>query len=71
MLAHTAHLTMESILGDNHGGLWRHEKRSHVPGSEVMMQRPLNLPVDDRDFFDQLRTNLLALHKNFSALHPL
>jgi serine/threonine protein kinase len=71
MLVHTAHLAMDAILNDSHGGLWRNEGRTHVPGSEVMMQRPLNLPVNDRPFFDQLRRDLLEMREHFTLLHPL
>jgi len=70
LLVHTAHLVMEGILGDKAGGLWSKDKRSHVPGSEAMMQRPLNLPVDDTGFYNQLHGALSELHGLFRTLHP-
>jgi|GEM_PF-1297629 len=58
MLLHMAHIALESMLDPVEGDIWAKAKRTHVPGTERMLYRPLQLPANDPEVYDRLSHEL-------------
>ncbi len=82
MLLHISHLCLSSILAearrsesreplayDAHDGIWQDGFRSHVPGSESILRKPLNLPVTDAGLYSRLREQVARLKLAFADLY--
>lgn len=57
-------------LGHVHDGIWQDNFRSHVPGSESILRKPLHLPITDASVYSQLRVLVGRLQQSFSDLYP-
>jgi len=79
MLVHMSHLVLSSLLAESRpeqGSLtvmsdeciWRENIRSHVAGSQSMLNNPLNLPIADLTLYSQLRSHLDQLKLAFPDL---
>ncbi len=79
MLVHMSHLVLSSLLAESRpeqGSLtvmsdeciWRENIRSHVVGSQSMLNNPLNLPIADLTLYSQLRSHLDQLKLAFPDL---
>ena len=56
-------------LSHVHDGIWQDNFRSHVPGSESIMRKPLNLPITDASLYSQLRVQVERLQQAFPDLY--
>ncbi len=71
MLVHMAHIALESMLDPVEGDIWANAKRTHVPGTERMLYRPLQLPANDPEVYDRLGHELDRLKTLFpEAFRP-
>ena len=57
-------------LSHVHDGIWQDSFRSHVPGSESILRKPLHLPITDASVYSQLRMQVERLQQAFSDLYP-
>ncbi|MDX8396762.1 MAG: protein kinase [Mariprofundaceae bacterium] len=75
MLIHVAHLMLASMLKNltylpDKDGIWQHQKRSHVPDSKALLNRPLHLPVNSISFYNQLEQDIKHLSFQFPDIFP-
>lgn len=69
MLLHTTEITIESMMAHAYRpGIWSADKRSHIPASLKMLQRPLGIPVVDTALYTTLNQELKRLMLTFPDL---
>jgi serine/threonine protein kinase len=68
MLLHMAHIALESMLDHGEDDIWDAARRTHVPGTERMLYRPLLLPANDPAVYERLGHELDRLKALFPDL---
>jgi serine/threonine protein kinase len=68
MLLHMSHIALESMLAFPEGDIWSRARRTHVPGTEKMLYRPLQLPANDPEVYERLSHELDRLKSQFPEL---
>ncbi|MDX8387832.1 MAG: protein kinase [Ghiorsea sp.] len=58
-------------LNDTHESVWQDNFRSHVKGSESILQKPLYIPMTDASLYSQLRMKLERLKLAFPDLYSV
>ncbi|HXH63996.1 MAG TPA: HDOD domain-containing protein [Mariprofundaceae bacterium] len=71
MLLHMAHIALESMLDPAGDDIWSGARRTHVPGTERMLYRPLQLPGNDPEVYERLGHELDRLKALFPDLFRL
>lgn len=71
IIVHMAHLVLQSMMdGDEIGGVWAAEQRTHVEGTEALLRSPIHLPLAEVRLYSEMQQELAKLKQTFPTLYP-
>ncbi|MDX8396016.1 MAG: HDOD domain-containing protein [Mariprofundaceae bacterium] len=71
MLLHLSHVTIDSFLEDESlDGIWNPYKRTHLPDTENLLHKPLQIPMNDTSLYSQLKQDFKRIKISFPELFP-
>jgi len=71
MIVHMAHLVLQSMMGgEEMGGVWAEEQRTHVEGTEELLRYPMHFSLAEVRPYSEMQQELKRIQLMFPLLYP-